>query len=80
MLPLGPFRIPDSSATSDLDSVWQWPQAFEYSKNLLGTVHVAGVAVFWVSVHASFSLLTLGDPVVAGKGGDRRQGTEGTGD
>lgn len=80
----GPLKIPDSSATSDLDSLWLQrvavgSQAFESSKSLLRTVHVARVGCVPGLCACKFLPSHLGDPAVAGKAGARRQGTGGRG-
>ena len=74
----GPFKIPNSSAASDLDSLW--PQAFEPLKSLLGTVHVAGGGCVSGIYACRFFISRLGDPAVAERKvgiGDRKQRQKG---
>lgn len=52
------------------------PKRVEPSKSLLGTVHVAGGGYLLGICACGFLPFRLGDPAVAEKDGDRRQGAE----
>lgn len=82
-LPLGPFKIPNSSAASDLDSLWPQrvavaPSGLSRRRTCWGRYTWLGVGgVVAVCCACRFLPFRLGDPAVAEKDRDRGQGTEG---